>query len=157
MATKFNPFISFNGTCEQAFNTYKTIFGGDYTKFVRYNDVSHQEGAPVHSEEFGNQIRHIELPLNNDVSLIGCDNAESSSDLVEGNNLKICVLPENNEEADRLFQALSIDGTVKTPMSESSWGSYYGSLIDKFGIHWMIEVPCETPASHADNANIHVP
>lgn len=157
MATKFNPFISFNGTCEQAFNTYKNIFGGDFTKFVRYNDISHQEGSPVFSEEFGNQIRHIELPLNNDITLIGCDNAENSSDLIEGNNLKLCILPKNNEEADRLFQALSHDGVVKVPMSDSPWGSYYGSLIDKFGIHWMIEVPCEAPASHADNANIHIP
>ena len=157
MATKFNPFISFNGTCEKAFNTYKTIFGGDYTKFVRYNDVSHHEGSPHSSEEFGNQIRHIELPLNNDVTLTGCDNAESSSGLVVGNNLKICIVPENNEEANRLFEALSNEGTVKVPLSESSWGSYYGSLIDKFGIHWMIEVPCEASPSHADNANIHIP
>ncbi|MDO5523474.1 MAG: VOC family protein [Bacteroidia bacterium] len=158
MATKFHPFISFNGTCEKAFNMYKTIFGSDYVKFIRYNDVMHQEGAPQSSAEFGNQIRHIELPLNHDVSLLGCDNAEDSAGLVEGNNLKICIMPEDNEEANRLFEALSEEGEVKVEMQDSSWGSYYGSLIDKFGIHWMIEVPSnETPPSHADNANIHIP
>lgn len=159
MITKFNPHITYNGNCEMAFDFYKSIFGGDYTKLIRYNEMQGEEGAPSLPEEVGNQIRHIELPLNAETILIGSDNAENNiQDLVQGTNIKISITTEEEPEGKRLFDELSVDGIVKVPFGKSFWGSDYGSLIDKFGIHWMIEVPKNTDHGQLeDNSNIHIP
>ncbi len=160
MSTKFNPFIFFNGNCEQAFNSYKQIFGGDFTKFIRYNDTQHKEGVPAVPQEMGNQLRHISLPLNNDTVLMGCDNADEwNAEMIMGSNVRISITTDSRDEADRLYNALAEGGTEKALMSDTFWGSYYGSLIDKFGVHWMIEYPGNTDEkpTHEDNANIHIP
>ena len=160
MITKFNPHVTYNGNCEKAFDFYKTIFGGNYSKVIRYNEMHQESGAPSVPAEVGNQIRHIELPLNNDTLLIGSDNAEHGSpELNVGNNLKISITTDERSEGERLFNALSQEGTVKVPFGDSFWGSFYGSLIDKFGIHWLIEVPINKDhgENFEDNANIHIP
>lgn len=157
MITKFNPYLTFNGNCEYAFNFYQTVFGGEYSSLVRFNETQHEEGAVSVSEEKGNQIRHIALPLNNDTVLMGSDTFDTAS-LTEGNNLKISISTDSKEEAERIFNALAKDGTVKVPLSDSFWGLLYGSLIDKFGIHWLIEVPNDQHNQQfEDNANIHIP
>lgn len=159
MITKLNPYLSFNGNCEKAFNFYRTVFGGEYSKIVRYNEIPRQQGAPPVPEEIGDQIRHIELPLNNNIVLMGNDNTESvSRELNVGNNVKISIIADEHPEGKRLFEELSAGGTIKVPFSESFWGSCHGSLIDKFGIHWFIEVPKKHVSQNfEDNANIHIP
>lgn len=157
MITKFNPYLTFNGNCEYAFNFYKTIFGGEYSSFVRYNETQSEEGAPSVSEERGNQIRHIALPLNNDTCLLGSDIADATN-LSTGNNVKISISTDSTEEAERMFNALLEGGTEKVPLTDSYWGLLYGSLIDQFGIHWLIEVPDDQHSQQfEDNANIHIP
>ena len=157
MITKFNPYLTFNGNCEYAFNFYKTVFGGEYSKVVRYNETQNEENMPSVPEEKGNQIRHIALPLNNDTILMGSDTLDSG-DLSTGNNLKISISTDKKEEAERIFNALAQEGTIKVPLSDSFWGLLYGSLIDKFGIHWLIEVPNDQHNQQfEDNANIHIP
>lgn len=157
MTTKFNPYITFNGNCEQAFNFYKSVFGGECSKLVRFNETQHIEGATRVPEEKGNWIRHAALPLNSDTTLYGSDSIHDiSSDT--GCNVKISIITDVQQEAERLFEGLSADGTVKIPLSTSHWGVLYGSLIDKFGVHWLIEVPEEDcQQGFEDNANIHIP
>lgn len=157
MITKFNPYLTFNGNCEYAFNFYKTVFGGEYSTLVRYNETQNEETSPPVPEEKGNHIRHIALPLNNNTVLMGSDVFDSES-LIQGNNLKISFSTDTKEEAKRIFTTLSQEGTVKVPLSGSFWGLLYGSLIDKFGIHWLIDVPNnQHKQQFEDNANIHIP
>ncbi|MDR1743020.1 MAG: VOC family protein [Dysgonamonadaceae bacterium] len=160
MSFYFNPYISFNGNCEQAFCFYKSVFGGDFTKLIRYSDMQNESGVPTPPEEFGYQIRHIELPVYDNLILMGSDNTDTSSidNIKMGNNMRISILSDNEDELKRLFEALSSGGVVKAPLCESLWGTFYGSLIDKFGIHWAVELRKDKqPLAFEDNSNIHIP
>jgi PhnB protein len=135
--TKFNPYLNFAGNTEQAFNFYKSVFGGEFASVVRFKDMP-MEGVSI-SKEDADKIMHIGLPLGKDQMLMGTDVLESlGHKLIPGNNIHISVHPDSKEEADRLFNALSKGGKVQMPMANQPWGDYYGDFQDKFGVHWMI-------------------
>jgi PhnB protein len=135
--TKFNPYLNFAGNTEQAFNFYKSVFGGEFASLVRFKDMPMQ-GVSV-PPDAADKIMHVGLPVGNGQMLMGTDAIESLGHrLVEGNNVQISLHPDSKEEADRLFNALSEGGKVQTPMSKQPWGDYYGNFQDKFGIYWMI-------------------
>ncbi|HYI45999.1 MAG TPA: VOC family protein [Actinomycetota bacterium] len=132
-----NPYLNFPGTSEEAFEFYKSVFGGEFTSLVRFKDMP-MEGVdlPKEAEE---KIMHIALPLGEDHLLMATDAIESmGQNLVQGNNHYISVHPDSREEADRIFNGLSQGADVEMPMAEQVWGDYYGSLKDKFGIGWMV-------------------
>lgn len=132
-----NPHINFNGNAEEAFNFYKSVFGGEFTTIVRLKDLSSAE-FPV-AENDADKIMHIALPIGKN-SLMGNDVPESMGRVNENENRsKIYIGAENREEADRLFNGLSAGGTVEVPMDDSPWGSYFGMFRDKFGIEWMVD------------------
>ena len=135
--TKFNFYLNFAGNTEQAFNFYKSVFGGEFASVVRFKDMP-MEGVSI-SKEDADKIMHIGLPLGKDQMLMGTDVLESlGHKLIPGNNIHISVHPDSKEEADRLFNALSKGGKVQMPMANQPWGDYYGDFQDKFGVHWMI-------------------
>jgi len=135
--TKLNIYLNFAGEAEEAFNFYKSIFKGDFTSVVRFKDMQMQ-GIDI-PKEHENKIMHIALPIGKDDSLMASDALESMGHkLVNGNNVYISVRPESKEEADRIFTALSADGTIEMQIADQAWGDYYGSLKDKFGILWMV-------------------
>lgn len=132
--TKLNPYLNFDGTCEEAFNFYKTVFGGEFTYFSKMGEI---EGMEV-SEDDKNLIMHVSLPIGKDV-LMGSDAPTNmKSQFKSGNNNYICISPDSKEEADRLFKELSVDGEIEMPMEEMFWGDYFGSFKDKYGVCWMI-------------------
>jgi PhnB protein len=135
--TKLNTYLNFAGNTEEAFSFYKSIFGGEFTSVVRFKDMPMQ-GVNIPRED-ENKIMHIGLPIGNDNVLMATDTLESlGQKLVQGNNVYISVHPESKEEADRIFNALSASGTIEMPIAAQSWGDYYGSFEDKFGVHWMV-------------------
>jgi PhnB protein len=135
--TKFNFYLNFAGNTEQAFNFYKSVFGGEFASVVRFKDMP-MEGVSIPKED-ANKIMHIGLPIGKDQMLMGTDVLESlGHKLIPGNNIHISVHPDSKEEADRLFNALSKGGKVQMPMANQPWGDYYGDFQDKFGVHWMI-------------------
>jgi PhnB protein len=135
--TKFNPYLNFAGNTEQAFNFYKSVFGGEFASVVRFKDVP-IEGMSI-PKEAENKIMHIGLPIGKGQMLMGTDVLESlGHKLIPGNNVHISVHPDSKEEADRLFTALSKGGKVQMTMADQPWGDYYGNFQDKFGVHWMI-------------------
>jgi len=141
-----NPHINFNGNAEEAFNFYKSVFGGEFTTIVRLKDLSSPE-FPV-AENDANKIMHIALPIGKN-SLMGNDVPESMGRVNENENRsKIYIGAENREEADRLFNGLSAGGTVEVPMDDSPWGSYFGMFRDKFGIEWMVNYQNVTDKSN---------
>lgn len=137
MAT-LNPWINFNGNAEEAFTFYKSVFGGEFSKVVRFKDLASDE-FPV-AEKEANKIMQIALPIGNGAMLIANDVPEVMGRVNERENRsKILVKADGKEEADRLFAGLSAGGEVEGPMGDSPWGSYAGMFRDKYGIEWIIE------------------
>lgn len=131
-----NPHINFNGNAEEAFRFYQSVFGGEFSNIIRYKDMANPDF--VVPEKDANKIMHIELPIG--------PNALMANDVPEWmglvneqeNRSKVMVKAENREEADHLFNGLSVGGNVEVPMNDSPWGTYFGMFRDKFGIEWMI-------------------
>ena len=135
MAT-INPHINFNGNAEEAFNFYKSIFGGEFAKIIRLKDIASSE-YPVAKND-ANKIMHIALPIGKNI-LIANDVPESMGPVNENENRsKISIGAESREEADKLFSGLSAGGNIEVPIGDSPWGSYFGMFRDKFGIEWMV-------------------
>ena len=136
MAT-INPYINFNGNAEEAFTFYKSVFGGEFGKIIRLKDLSSPE-FPV-AENDANKIMQITLPIGNNV-LIANDVPESMGRVNENENRsKISISAESREEADKLFNGLSVGGNIEMPMGDSPWGSSFGMFRDKYGIEWTVE------------------
>ncbi|MDB5226347.1 MAG: hypothetical protein JWN78_540 [Bacteroidota bacterium] len=132
-----NPHINFNGNAEEAFNFYKSVFGGEFAKIVRFKDMSSSE-HPISANE-ANKIMHIALPIGKNI-LMANDVPEFMGKVNENENRsKISVSAESREEADKLFSGLSAGGNIEMPIGDSPWGSYFGMFRDKFGIEWMVD------------------
>ena len=132
-----NPSINFNGNAEEAFNFYKSVFGGEFATIVRLKDISSPE-FPV-AENDANKIMHIALPIGPNI-LIGNDVPEFMGRVNENENRsKISINAESREEADKLFSGLSAGGSVEVPIGDSPWGSYFAMFRDKYGIEWMVD------------------
>lgn len=132
-----NPHINFNGNAEEAFNFYKSVFGGEFTKIIRFKDMASDE-FPV-AEHEANKLMHIALPIGNSV-LMANDVPEILGRTNENENRsKIVISAESKEEADKLFNGLSVGGQIEMPISDSPWGTYFGMFRDKYGIEWMVE------------------
>ena len=135
--TKLNIYLNFAGNAEEAFNFYKSVFGGEFTSVVRFKDLP-MEGVKIPKED-ENRIMHISLPFGKDDILMASDSLESfGHKLVQGNNVYISIHPDSKAEADRIFKALSADGSIEMPIADQPWGDYYGHFKDKFGVMWMV-------------------
>jgi PhnB protein len=132
-----NPHVNFNGNAEEAFEFYKSVFGGEFATIIRLKDLSSPE-HPI-AENDANKIMHIALPIGKNV-LMGNDVPESMGRVNEAENRsKISISAESRKEADKLFSGLSTGGTIEVPIGDSPWGSYFGMFRDKFGIEWMVD------------------
>jgi len=135
MAT-INPYINFNGNAEEAFNFYKSVFGGELA-VVRFKDLENP-GFPI-AEADANKIMRIALPIGGN-TLIANDVPEELGPVNENENRsKISVTAESRAEADKIFAGLTVGGTIEMPMDDSPWGTYFGMFRDQFGIEWTVE------------------
>ena len=134
-----NPYIHFNGNCEEAFNLYKAAFGGAFSKLVRYKEFPVIEDFPITEAEADN-IFQIALPIGKNNVLMGNDTPQfMGTHHVNETRSKIHVAAESKEEAAHLFNILSEGGEVEMPFDESMPGSFFGMFRDRFGIEWMVE------------------
>lgn len=133
-----NPHINFNGNAEEAFTFYKSVFGGQFAKIIRFKDLAGTEFKISEKEE--NKIMHIALPIGKYNMLMANDVPEFMGRTNENENRsKIAISAESKEEADRLFNGLSVGGTIEMPMADGLFGAYFGMFRDKYGIEWMVE------------------
>lgn len=133
-----NPWINFNGNAEEAFNFYKSVFGGEFTKIIRFKDLA-SDDFPVPENE-ADKIMTIALPLGKHNVLMANDVPEFMGRVNENENRsKIAISAESREEAEKLFAGLSAGGNIEGPMDESPWGTYAGMFRDKYGIEWIVE------------------
>lgn len=136
--TTLSPWINFNGNAEEAFNFYKSVFGGEFTNVTRFKDIAGPE-FPVAPNE-ANKIMRITLPINGGNMLIGNDVPEFMGKVNERENRsKIHVAVNGKEEAERIFSLLSVGGEVEVPMGDSGQGTSFGMFRDQYGIEWVIE------------------
>lgn len=134
-----NPSINFNGNCEEAFTFYKSAFGGEFGKIVRFKDLPSDPAHPISPSEV-DKIMHITLPIGQNV-LIGNDVPSFMGTVNEQENRsKISIQAESKQEAEHLYQHLSQGGAIEVPLDESPWGSYFAMFRDKYGVEWMIDV-----------------
>src|SRR5687767_10021208 len=118
-----NPWINFNRNAEEAFNFYKSVFGGEFKKVVRFSELASAD-FPVPENE-ADKIMYIALPLGRNNVLVGNDVPEMMGPTNENENRsKIAVSVESREEADGIFNGLSAGGTVEGPIGDSPWGTY---------------------------------
>jgi len=136
--TTVNVYLTFNGNCLEAFEYYKSVFGGEFPYVGRFNEMPADAGQAVLPED-GNKIMHISLPISNETILMGSDTGgEWSSFYSQGNNFSISVTTDSKESADHIFNGLSAGGRVTMPMASTFWGDYFGMCTDPFGINWMV-------------------
>ena len=136
--TTVNVYLTFNGNCEEAFNFYKSVFGGEFPYLGRYKDMPAEDGKKTAGED-SEKIMHVSLPISKETMLMGSDTGgEWASSYSQGNNFSISINTDSKEEADRVFKGLSTGGTVTMPMNKTFWGDYFGMFTDKFGINWMV-------------------
>lgn len=135
---QINPYLTFTDNCEEAFEFYKSVFGGEFTMLSRFGEIPESEEFPV-TDEMKNLVMHVGLQVG-DTTLMGSDNpnTEQTGPVVVGTNVNLSINLTERAEADRIFAALSEGGTVTMPLADQFWDSYFGRCTDKFGINWMI-------------------
>jgi PhnB protein len=143
---RVSTYLNFLGNTEQAFLFYRSVFGTEFPgPIMRMKDVPRQPGDAPLSEAEGDQVMHVMLPILGGHVLMGTDVPERMREgFVFGTNVSINLEPDSRAEADRLFAALSEGGKVEMPLQEMFWGGYFGSLIDEFGVQWMINCESKT-------------
>lgn len=135
-----NPYLNFNGNTEEAFNFYRSVFGGEFLVLQRFRDTPEAEKLP---ESEQNKIMHVALPVGSNI-LMATDVVESfGQQVTSGTNSYLSLHPDSEKEARRLFRELSKGGEVEMEMQEMFWGALYGSFTDKFGIKWMVNFDLE--------------
>ncbi len=131
-----NPYLNFDGNTEEAFNFYKSVFGGELLGLQRFRDTPHGDQM---SAEDKNKIMHVALPLGQGNVLMATDILESMGQKLNvGNNFSLTINPESEAEAEKYFNSLAAGGTVMMPLEKAFWGAYFGMVTDKFGIQWMV-------------------
>jgi len=130
-----NPYLNFNGNCEQAFSFYKSVFGGEFDSFQRFKDVPPEAQLPA---EEGELVMHVSLPIGGGSYLMGSDSPSAIGKVTGGTNYHISIQSDNDAETDRLFYGLSAGGQVSMPLQDTFWGARFGMFVDQFGVQWMI-------------------
>jgi len=142
---RVSTYLNFMGTTEEAFNFYKSVFGGEFTTFQRMGEIPAMPDQPPLPEQDKNKVMHVELATLGGHALMGTDALESMGHtLVFGDNVSINLEPDTRAETDRLFAGLADGGKVTMPLAEMFWGGYFGSLVDRYGVQWMFN--CVAPA-----------
>ena len=138
---KLNPYLNFDGQCEEAFNFYKKVFKTEFNQYgiMRFGDLPPQEGMPPLPDDAKNRVMHVGLNIGSEI-LMGSDTMPGFGNrpFQIGDNSYISIHPDSREEADRIFIELSEGGEIEMPMADQFWGDYYGSLRDRFGTSWMV-------------------
>lgn len=136
MAT-LNPYLTFNGNCEEAFKFYKSVFGGAFLRVERFKNMPPMEGKEL-PESAQEKIMHISLPISKETVLMGCDANPMMGEVSIGQNISLSVNAKSKDEADKIFRKLSEGGKITLPIAEQFWNSYFGMITDKYNNIWMV-------------------
>ena len=130
-----NPYLGFDGDCEEAFGFYRSVFGGEFEAINRYSEMPPDAQATGSDAD---KIMHISLPLGDGQALMGSDRPAGMGTTTFGDSVAISVSPDSADEGRRIFGALAAGGHVVMPYERQFWGADYGMCRDRFGINWMV-------------------
>ena len=131
-----NPYLNFNGNCEEAFAHYKNIFGGDFVTVMRFKDAPSEMTKSDASED--NKIMHMALPIGKGTILMGSDRPLAFGPGSNGDNFSVAIGTESEDEATRIYNGLSDGGNITMPLAKTFWGAFFGMFTDKYGVQWMV-------------------
>lgn len=127
------PYLNFPGHTEAAFTFYRGVFGGDLG-LLRFRDMG------MDTSDEGHLVAHVALPIADDTVLMGSDvSGAQAKDFRMGNNVQIHLAATDAEEARRVFAALADGGKVEMPLARTAWAELFGSCVDRYGVHWMVD------------------
>jgi len=135
---QLNPYLMFNGQCEEAFKFYEKVLGGKIVAMMT------NAGSPMADQtppEWRNKIMHARLTVGDQV-LMASDAPPDRYQAMKGCSVTLGI--DDPGDAERIFHALSENGTVQMPIQKTFWAARFGMLVDRFGIPWMIN--CEQGA-----------
>ncbi len=139
--TTVNVYLLFDGRCREAFEFYRSVFGGEFDSISTFGEMPPQEGHPPMPAEMKEMIMHVSLPVSKETVLMGSDNGGETGPPVQyGNNFSILVNTDSKEETEKIFNALSDGGTITMPLEKTFWNAYFGMLTDRFGVNWMVNL-----------------
>lgn len=138
MMRSLNPYLTFNGNCEQAFVYYRSVFGGEFTLVQKFKDMPVQAGLPPIDAAAAERIMHIALPIGAGSVLMGSDTLPGQPEPPSGSAVALSFVPASEEEARRVFADLAEGGHISMPLEKAFWGALFGMVIDRFGMCWMI-------------------
>ncbi|MEO7524632.1 MAG: VOC family protein [Ferruginibacter sp.] len=131
-----NPYLNFPGNTEEVFNFYKSVFGGEFLSLQRFKDTPESDNIPFAVRDM---IMHISLAIGTGSVLMATDAPTLMGfNIMPGNNVYICISPDSQEEATRLFNGLSEGGKITLGLQKMFWGAMYGDFTDKYGVRWMV-------------------
>jgi len=136
-----NVYLNFDGRCEEAFDFYKSIFGGEFVDGIsRFGDMPAGNDMPPLPEEVANEVLHVSLPVMGSI-LMGSDapSAMGTPPVTSGTNMHIVLSPDSRAETERIFNALADGGEVTMALQDAFWGSYFGTCTDRYGVQWMLD------------------
>lgn len=137
--TTINPYLSFNGNCEEAFLFYKSVFGGEFPYVGRFKDMPQDPEHPL-PDAYLDKIMHMSLPISPYTTLMGSDSIEGLNQAtVFGDNINLMISADSVEEVDGYWSKLVEGGSVVMALQKTFWGDYFGILKDRFGIYWMLD------------------
>lgn len=129
-----NAYLSFSDKCEEAFEFYRSVFGGEFTAISRFGDMDC--GMPISDDE-KSKVMHVSLPIGNTI-LMGSDTPSAMGEVTTGNSLSLAITPDSEEDARRIYDGLAAGGNAMMPLANAPWGALFGMLTDKYGFVWMI-------------------
>lgn len=134
---KLSTHVAYNGNCEEAFNFYKSIFGGEFDTVQRNKDIPAEAASPVKAGE-EDKILHISLPIGKNSMLMGCDMPAAFGEATRSNSFNISISTDSETDTERIYNSLLAGGKVNMPLDKTFWGAYFGMVVDKYGVQWMI-------------------
>jgi PhnB protein len=140
-ATKDNrtiqPYLFFNGNCEEAIEFYRKALGAEVEMMMRFKESPEPQAPGKVPPGFENKIMHASFRIRQ-ATVLASDGCSSDKASFEGFSLSLTVPDE--KEADRVFAGLSEGGEVKMPLTKTFWSPRFGMVQDRFGVGWMIGV-----------------
>lgn len=136
-----NAYLSFDGNCEEAFEFYRSVFGGEFVMLSRFGDMDW--GMPIPDNE-KLKIMHVALPIGSTV-LMGSDVPASMGPVTTGSSQSLAIGAGSEEEAQRIFDELSAGGKITMKLDKAPWGALFGGFTDKFGFNWMVNCDLSHP------------
>ncbi|MCL1635712.1 VOC family protein [Luteimonas sp. SX5] len=135
MVSVVNPYLNFDGNAREAFDHYRSIFGGEFATAMRFRDFPGHMGV---GEADLDKIAHIALPLGKQMLMASDVSGGYGASFKVGTNTYIHVEADGADEANRIFDGLSAGGKTEMPLSKTEWAELYGICVDKFGVQWMV-------------------